>query len=714
MLFSRCTTDTENLRGPRRFLSTARVIDFAVEPRCGFAACFFALFFVMSAGCGTSAWQECETDAQCEQGYMCVSGFCQWVGITCDDDLDCRQGEICSGGICQESCRGDFDCQSGFRCESGRCVPEGQPDGGQPDGGQPDGDPGGDPGLQCAQTSDCPDDYYCEQGHCAPAQGACVEPEPEVCDGVDNDCDDVTDNGFGVGESCTAEGECATGVATGVIECFSPTEAVCSTAPGGSQDRSRPELCNGLDDDCDGDSDEDFSDLGSACTVGEGTCALTGIYECAPDGYGQVCATGEPPCPSFSDPQPAYPPQTWSASRTVFIGATAQDPDGVDATGVEYRIDANGDGDYDDAAGFPEEDWTSAGLQAPQSGPSVSFEIEVGYSADSAPERFLAFEFRASDSLGNGPAYSGESGEEDISDDWYALADETPPDFSPALSTDRITDKAVKLVWDAAAREDNFAGYEVFYDAAGPPDVGGSPKWDMSNDPNLSDMDAGGTTVRNLSNLTTYYFAARAVDAAGNASPLCDPVSATTLEVAPLPFYDFNACDEGWVTGGEKSTWECGAPTSGPGDDHEGGGSLWATNLDGAYEWHENSYLESPEIDMSVYQGIHMRFWHWCDFEDEFGGRYPDGGAIFAFDGTDWVQVTPEGGYNGEISARGSTLEGLQGFTNAGPQKQWVEETVDFSAFDNPDFKVRFHFASDISVEQDGWYIDDVLFEEVP
>jgi len=50
-----------------------------------------------------------------------------------------------------------------------------------------------------------------------------------------------------------------------------------------------PERCNGLDDDCDGSADEDFTDLGDACTVGVGECETAGTIQCTVDETGTEC-----------------------------------------------------------------------------------------------------------------------------------------------------------------------------------------------------------------------------------------------------------------------------------------------------------------------------------------------------------------------------------------------------------------------------------------
>jgi YVTN family beta-propeller protein len=100
----------------------------------------------------------------------------------------------------------------------------------------------------------------------------------ELCDGEDNDCDGQTDEGFGVGQTCFAgQGQC---LRSGQRACDATRlAALCNATPG----TPGTESCNNLDDDCDGDTDEEVVVAcysGPAGTETRGTCR-TGYAACA-------------------------------------------------------------------------------------------------------------------------------------------------------------------------------------------------------------------------------------------------------------------------------------------------------------------------------------------------------------------------------------------------------------------------------------------------
>jgi hypothetical protein len=127
------------------------------------------------------------------------------------------------------------------------------------------------------------------------AFGTCVGqvlPSTEICDNIDNDCDGTRDDGNpGGGISCNSglSGVCAAGATACVAGSVS---CVASVTPG-----SQTEICDTIDNDCDGSTNEGFTGLGQSCTAGQGICARPGVRVCATDTSAQpVCnaAAGTP------------------------------------------------------------------------------------------------------------------------------------------------------------------------------------------------------------------------------------------------------------------------------------------------------------------------------------------------------------------------------------------------------------------------------------
>jgi hypothetical protein len=92
-----------------------------------------------------------------------------------------------------------------------------------------------------------------------------VLPELEICDGVDNDCNGEVDDGLGV--TMCGIGTCA----HEVPNCIAGEEQICDPLDG-----AQPEVCNGQDDDCDGDIDDGLGDGGQTCGVGACEHSVTG------------------------------------------------------------------------------------------------------------------------------------------------------------------------------------------------------------------------------------------------------------------------------------------------------------------------------------------------------------------------------------------------------------------------------------------------------
>ncbi len=111
--------------------------------------------------------------------------------------------------------------------------------------------------------------------------GACigeVVPVTEVCNLVDDDCDGTVDEGSGGADCSSTCGVGTTVCVNGVIEC-------------NSMPAVDDETCNGVDDDCDGNTDED-APPGPACDNGGMLC--NGQEICLGGNYVCVGETAEP------------------------------------------------------------------------------------------------------------------------------------------------------------------------------------------------------------------------------------------------------------------------------------------------------------------------------------------------------------------------------------------------------------------------------------
>jgi hypothetical protein len=127
----------------------------------------------------------------------------------------------------------------------------------------------------------------CAAGRFGSCQGATVPAATDArCDGLDEDCDGATDEDFTAQPTACGVGACG---ATGVLACVS----------GAVQDTCRPAAprpndatCDGVDDDCDGAVDDDFSPLPTDC--GQGVCAASGQLLCRAGEVSDTCRPGRP------------------------------------------------------------------------------------------------------------------------------------------------------------------------------------------------------------------------------------------------------------------------------------------------------------------------------------------------------------------------------------------------------------------------------------
>ena len=196
------------------------------------------------------ACNPCGKSQECQGIVIGMKTFCVDLG---------PEGSFC-GGDCSDK---GLPCQGGYVCEQVKSME-------------------GENGKQCVPASGvcqcshlaieeglatacyseneyglCEGERACEEDGLAACSAA--QPGPEICNGEDDDCNGVADDAL-VQEECLVENDW--GACPGTVLCVGG-QPICQ----GKEPSA--ELCDGLDNDCDGDTDEAFSD-----------CDLDGIADC--------------------------------------------------------------------------------------------------------------------------------------------------------------------------------------------------------------------------------------------------------------------------------------------------------------------------------------------------------------------------------------------------------------------------------------------------
>ena len=230
----------------------------------------------------------------------CQSGIDEGTN-KCGNPLHCPIAETCNGQ--------DDDCD-GLVDENvcGSCTPSPE----VCDGCDNDCDGIADDGIApiaCGQSNppNCAGQLTCKAPVAVPI-GTCVAgggfntcsnaPAAESCDGVDNDCDGIPDDGVPPGPCVPAaappglnygpSSQCKMGVSS----CSNGT-TTCNGWVGPSS-----EICDGIDNDCDGVVDDGVPGVGNGCGINQAPCT-PGVTACV--GGALVCQGGTGPQPEQCD-----------------------------------------------------------------------------------------------------------------------------------------------------------------------------------------------------------------------------------------------------------------------------------------------------------------------------------------------------------------------------------------------------------------------------
>jgi hypothetical protein len=225
--------------------------------------------------CAHGAWGACSGQVTPSQET------CDGLDDDCNGQVDDGLGQtVCGVGACMAMTQ---NCVSG---QPQACVPQ-NPTAETCDGIDNDCNGVVDDGLPATT---------CGVGACQVTAPSCVNGQPvactpgapgvEVCDGIDDDCDGVVDNGNpGGGLTCNSGGTGA--CAAGTTACTGG-QVVCTQSA-----QPTAETCNGVDDDCNGQIDEGNPGGGAACSTGlPGACGAGAT----------VCTGGQLVCGQTAQP----------------------------------------------------------------------------------------------------------------------------------------------------------------------------------------------------------------------------------------------------------------------------------------------------------------------------------------------------------------------------------------------------------------------------
>jgi phosphopantetheinyl transferase (holo-ACP synthase) len=248
------------------------------------------------------------------------------VGVCGDEDGDGSRSAACGGDDCDDA--------DPSRYPGATEICDGDDEDCDPDTLGADGDGDGYTSSACCDGARCGDD-------CDDTLNTVNPLASETCDGVDDDCDGMPDDGLLVSGCYSDRDSDGFGAGAASEQCLDMTRVEVGFCPAGYTNLAAPtdcndaradtspgatEFCDDVDNDCDGFVD-DVAGAGAACTVGVGACAAAGVQACVGVTLSCVGAPG-------------------MVTAEVCNGVD-DDCDGVVDNGVELLFDCRRDADGD-------------------------------------------------------------------------------------------------------------------------------------------------------------------------------------------------------------------------------------------------------------------------------------------------------------------------------------------------------------------------------
>jgi len=140
-----------------------------------------------------------------------------------------------------------------------------------------------------------------------------------------------------------------------------------------------------------------------------------------------------------------------------------------------------------------------------------------------------------------------------------------------------------------------------------------------------------------------------------------------------------------------------------PTEPHSGRYAFWSHRND------ESDTMLTRDFDLSGVSSATLNYWAWWALEQDYDFAYLE---VSSDGGKTWKAIkTPSGT---DQNPTGNNFGwGYTGNSGGGSASQWVEETVDLSAYAGKKIQIRFEYITDPAVTRAGFMLDDISIPEI-